>query len=105
MKNASTLLAACAAVMLAASAHAQDAAARHVRSIAATCANCHGTEGRAVDATAVPGLAGLPSNYIVDQMKAFRSGTRTSTVMQQVAKGYNEAQVEQLAAYFAAQRK
>ena len=105
MNNASTVVAACVASLLAAPVHAQDAAARHVRSIAATCANCHGTEGRAVDATAVPGLAGLPAPYIVDQMKAFRSGTRTSTVMQQVAKGSNDAQVEQLAAWFAAQRK
>jgi cytochrome c553 len=36
-------------------------------------------------------------------MKAFRSGSRTSTVMQQLAKGFNDAQVDQLARYFASQ--
>ena len=38
-------------------------------------------------------------------MKAFKAGTRTATVMHQLAKGYSETQIEQLAAYFAAQPK
>ena len=75
------------------------------RSLAATCAQCHGTAGHAVEGAAVPGLAGLPAGYLVEQMKAFKSGTRTATVMQQLAKGYSEVQIEQLAAYFAAQNK
>jgi cytochrome c553 len=58
-----------------------------------------------VDAAAVPGLAGMPAAYLVEQMKAFRTGTRTATVMHQISKGYNDAQVDQLAAYFAAQKK
>jgi cytochrome c553 len=86
-------------------AHAQDAQAQRARSLAATCASCHGTDGRAVDAAAVPGLAGMPAAYLVEQMKAFRTGTRTATVMHQISKGYNDAQVDQLAAYFAAQKK
>jgi cytochrome subunit of sulfide dehydrogenase len=73
-------------------------------SLAATCAQCHGTAGRALPGSAVPGLAGLPATYLVEQMKAFKTGTRTATVMHQIAKGYSDAQVEQLAAYFAAQK-
>ena len=87
------------------SAQAQDAAALQVRSLAATCASCHGTAGRAVDSAAVPGLAGLPAAYMLEQMKAFKAGTRTATVMHQIAKGYSDAQIAQLAAYFAAQKK
>jgi cytochrome c553 len=87
------------------SVQAQDAAALQVRSLAATCASCHGTAGRAVDAPAVPGLAGLPAAYMVEQMTAFKAGTRTATVMHQIAKGYSDAQIAQLAAYFAAQKK
>jgi sulfide dehydrogenase cytochrome subunit len=84
---------------------AQDAKALHLRALAATCANCHGTQGRAVDAASVPGLAGMPASYIVDQMKAFKAGTRPATVMHQLAKGYSDAQIEALAGYFAAQKK
>jgi cytochrome subunit of sulfide dehydrogenase len=74
------------------------------RSLAATCAQCHGTAGRALPGAVVPGLAGLPAPYLVEQMKAFKSGRRSATVMHQIAKGYGDAQVEQLAAYFSAQK-
>ncbi len=84
---------------------AQDAAALRQQALAATCANCHGTQGRAVDGAAVPGLAGMPAVYLVEQMKAFKAGTRPATVMHQLAKGYSDAQIEQIAAYFAAQKK
>jgi sulfide dehydrogenase cytochrome subunit len=99
------LLAATFAAALALPAVAQDAKALHLRALAATCANCHGTQGRAVDAASVPGLAGMPASYIVDQMKAFKAGTRPATVMHQLAKGYNDAQIEAIAGYFAAQKK
>jgi cytochrome subunit of sulfide dehydrogenase len=88
-----------------ASAHAQDARAVQVKSLAATCASCHGTNGKAVDGAVVPGLAGVPALHMVEQMKAFRAGARQATVMHQIVKGYTDAQIEQLAAYFAAQPK
>lgn len=86
-------------------ASAQDAKALQLKSLAATCANCHGTMGRAIDGAAVPGLAGMPAIYLVEQLKAFKAGTRPATVMHQLAKGYSDVQIEQVAAYFAAQRK
>ena len=98
-------LAAGALVLAAAPAAAQDAAALRVKALAATCANCHGTLGRAVEGAAVPGLAGMPAGYLVEQLKAFKAGTRPATVMHQLAKGYNDAQIDQIAAYFAAQKK
>jgi len=85
-----------------AGAQAQDARALQQRALAATCANCHGTEGRAIADSAVPGLAGMPAAYLSMQMKAFKNGTRPATVMHQLAKGYSDEQIEQLAAYFAA---
>ena len=84
---------------------AQDAGALRLQALAATCANCHGTQGRAVEGAAVPGLAGMPAAYLVEQVKAFKSGTRPATVMHQLAKGYSDAQIEQMAAFFAAQKK
>ncbi len=79
--------------------------ALRVRSLAASCAQCHGTDGRAAADSAVPGLAGMPAAEFIEQIHAFRSGARPSTVMQQLARGYSEAQIRQLAAYFAAQPK
>jgi cytochrome c553 len=79
--------------------HAQDTTAR---SLAATCANCHGTEGRSATRDVVP-LAGLPREHIVAQMKAFKEGTRPATIMHQLAKGYTDQQIDLIAGYFAAQ--
>ena len=107
LMSSSTSPALLAAALLAAvpPALAQDAAALRTQALAATCANCHGTLGRAVDGSSVPGLAGLPASYVVEQMKAFKAGTRPATVMHQLAKGYSDAQIDQVAAYFAAQKK
>ncbi len=99
------MLAAITFVLSAGPASAQNAAALNARALAATCANCHGTQGVAVPNAAVPGLGGLPGPYIVEQMKAFKAGTRPATVMHQLAKGYSDAQIEAIAAYFAAQKK
>jgi cytochrome c553 len=95
---------ACGSLITPSPAHAQDARALHTQALAATCASCHGTQGRAVDGAAVPGLAGMPASYLVEQLKAFRTGSRPATLMHQIAKGYNEAQIESLAAWFAAQK-
>ena len=91
-----------------AQAQAQDAsgpAALYARSLAASCANCHGTDGRVAADSTVSGLAGLNKNYLAAQMNAFKSGARPSTIMQQLSKGFNDAQIDALAAYFAAQKK
>lgn len=79
--------------------------ALYVKSLAATCANCHGTNGKVVQGSSVTSLAGLDKGYIVAQMNAFKAGTRPATVMHQISKGYNDAQIESLATYFAAQKK
>ncbi|UUZ62120.1 cytochrome C [Polaromonas sp. P1(28)-13] len=79
--------------------------ALYTKSLAATCANCHGTNGKVVEGSSVTSLAGLDKNHIVAQMKAFKSGTRPATVMHQISKGYSDVQIESLAAYFAAQKK
>ncbi len=82
------------------SAHSQESA----RNLAAGCAICHGTDGRAVTKDVVP-LAGLPREHIASQMRAFRDGQRPATVMHQIAKGYSDAQIDAMAAWFAAQKR
>lgn len=76
----------------------------YMRSLAATCAHCHGTEGRAVEGEALIRLAGLPRDYLLTQLLAFRTGDRKATIMHQITRGYSEEQLEKLAAYFAAQK-
>lgn len=94
-------------LLLGASAAAQSNAqqALYVKSLAATCANCHGTDGKAAQGSSATTLAGLSQDYIVAQMQAFKSGARPATIMHQLSKGYSDAQVAQIAAYFAAQKK
>ncbi|MDP2834533.1 MAG: c-type cytochrome [Pseudomonadota bacterium] len=82
----------------AASAHADPRA----RFIAANCSYCHGPDGHSRGA--VPSLAGLESKYFVDQMKAFRDGSRPGTVMQKHAMGYTEAEYELMGKWFAAHK-
>jgi cytochrome c553 len=75
------------------------------RSLAATCANCHGTNGFAAAGSPVPGLAGQPKDVLVQKMKAFKEGKGPpNTIMTQLAKGYTEPQIEALSGYFAAQK-
>ena len=76
----------------------------HVRALAATCAACHGTDGRAVAGEANIPLAGLTKERIVSQVQDFRDGKRPATVMHQIAKGYTPEQIELIAAYFAAMK-
>jgi cytochrome c553 len=83
----------------------QDSAILHNRALAATCANCHGTEGRTVDGSAIPSLVGMPKSYMIMQMNAFKDGSRPATVMHQISKGITTDQVERLANYFAATKR
>src|SRR6266852_3438795 len=73
------------------------------RTMASTCAACHGTNGQS--AGGIPTLAGLPKSYFIKQMQDFKSGARAATVMNRHAKGYSDAQIEQLAEYFTAQKR
>ena len=95
---ASTLMLACSASF------GQNASVLQMRALAATCANCHGTEGSAVQGEAMERLAGMPKDYIVAQMQAFRDGRRPATLMHQISKGYSVEQIESLATYFAARK-
>ena len=83
-------------------AHAADAKVLRTRALAATCAQCHGTDGRAVQGEALIRLAGLPQDYILNQLLSFRNGQRPATIMHQITKGYSQEQLETLAAYFSA---
>jgi sulfide dehydrogenase cytochrome subunit len=91
----------------AASAAADDGPAQlRLRSLAAACAQCHGTDGQPVAGSTVPPLAGRPEADTLRQMAAFKAADGgAGGVMPQIARGFSDAQIRQLAAYFAAQAR
>lgn len=93
-----------ALLTLAGQAMAVDAQSLRTRALAATCAQCHGTEGMAVDGQALIRLAGLPEDYLLSQLMAFRNGQRQATIMHQITKGYSQEQLETLAKYFGSKK-
>lgn len=77
--------------------------ALQLRSWAAACANCHGTLG--VARPGMASLAGTPKADLTKKMLDFKAGRQPATLMHQIAKGYTDEQIEQLAGYFAALKK
>jgi cytochrome subunit of sulfide dehydrogenase len=69
---------------------------------AAACSGCHPASSAAD--TNVPALAGRKAQEIVTQMRAFRSGQRAATVMDRIAKGYSDTEIEAIADWYQAQR-
>ena len=86
-------------VLLSHQVNAQTAAATNLyhRGLAATCANCHGTDGKGVVDGGMPLINNLSSEQILSQLKAFKSGAREGTIMPQLAKGYSDEQLEIIA--------
>ena len=75
----------------------------HIRTLAASCAACHGTNGNAVAGNSV--LAGMDTSYFIAQMLAFKDGGRPATVMHHHAKGLNVDEINLLASYFSQQKR
>lgn len=70
------------------------------RTMANTCAGCHGTNG--VPAVSyIPPLAGLAEDEFTKAMVAYRDGTRTATIMNRVAPAFSDEEIAAMAAYFA----
>ena len=69
---------------------------------AASCSGCHPASARVT--SPVPRLVGLDRAAIAKAMQDFRSGTRAGTVMDRIAKGYTDAEIQAIAAWYAGQR-
>lgn len=63
--------------------------------LAASCVACHGTGGRST--TGIPPIAGHAAVEIRTALAGFRDGTKPATVMDRIAKGYSDAEVDTLA--------
>jgi len=77
-------------------------AAEPVPLAAQGCVGCHGVRG--TGSGAIPGIAGRPAAEITTSMNAFRANARPGTIMGRIARGYSEADIAAIAAYFATAR-
>ena len=86
--------------------------ATHVRTLAASCAACHGTLGNAM--VKEGGNAGEENNLILagraredllSKLLGFRDGTRKATIMHQHSRGLNLEEIELLATHFSMQKR
>lgn len=73
------------------------------QALAFTCAGCHGTDGSSVGPSS-PSIAGMDPAVFIDAMNAYRADQRHSTIMNRIAKGYSDKQIEEMAWFFAAQK-
>jgi cytochrome subunit of sulfide dehydrogenase len=69
---------------------------------AAACSGCHPASTRVT--SPVPRLAGRDSAAIVKAMQDFRTGVRTGTVMDRIAKGFTDEEIQAIAAWYATQK-
>ena len=63
--------------------------------LADACAPCHGTDGRSPGA--IPALSGRSAAYISQRMLEFKAGARQGTVMNRIAKGYDDDEIAAIA--------
>lgn len=70
--------------------------------LSAACGSCHGLQGHTIDAR-TPALAGQDPQYLVASMKAYRDGSRKHEEKKALLVAMSDAQLGQVAAYYAAQ--
>lgn len=80
--------------------HARAADVDAGKAKAVLCAACHGPEGKA-SVPIYPNLAGQNAPYLLKQMKAFKDGQRKDPMMAPFMAALTEADMENLAAYYA----
>ena len=64
------------------------------------CANCHGVDGVST-LPGAPNLSGQQREYLVVQLRAYRSGSRQEAQMNVVAKTLSDADIASVAAWYA----
>ena len=102
--HAATRIVPTLALMLAAAgAQAQEGTDPGADLLAQGCMACHGPEWRSE--AQMPSLDSLEPAEIARMMREFQSGERDSTIMQRLALGLSDAQIDMLEDYFAMVRE
>lgn len=79
------------------------AAPPDAKALSYTCAGCHGTNG-ASSGPAIPSLAGLSKDYVIEAMQAYKDDERNPTIMNRIAKGYSDKEFALMGDFFSAQK-
>ncbi len=69
---------------------------------AASCAGCHGVDGKAL-LPEYPNLAAQHESYIAKQLRDYQSGERKNAIMAGMAAALSEQDIDDIAAYYASQ--
>ena len=69
---------------------------------AKACAACHGADGNSASAD-FPKLAGQHYDYLVKSLQGYKSGARKNPIMAPMSANLSQRDIEDLAAYYAAQ--
>lgn len=70
---------------------------------AAVCSHCHGVRTPSADAP-FPPLAGRDSAYLQQALKQYRDKTRKSDIMNAITGSMSDADIENVASYYARQK-
>jgi cytochrome c553 len=73
------------------------------KKLAQPCAACHGPDGNSPSAE-FPRLAGQHYDYLVQALKAYKSGERKNPIMAPQAANLTPRDIDELAAYFSSQK-
>jgi cytochrome c553 len=98
MKTMTKIGIAVVALGLAATVQAGDPAAGKAKTD--TCTGCHGMNGKSTNPN-YPNLAGQKEAYLVKAIKAYRDGTRKDPMMSSMTMGLTDADIENIAAFYA----
>jgi cytochrome c553 len=77
-----------------------DAVAGDPAALALSCWNCHGPDGESPGE--IPSIAGMSAEAIADSLRGFRSDANQGTIMNRIARGYSDAEIDALSDFLAA---
>lgn len=101
MKRLASCVILAAGASLALPAAAADVAAGQAK-VKEVCQACHGLEGKSISPE-YPNLAGQYPDYLTKALRDYQAGRRKNAIMQGMAATLKPADIENVAAYYAAQ--
>jgi len=68
--------------------------------LALACGSCHGAQ---IEASGISRLYGMEASVFIQRMIDFKSGKRVASIMNRIARGYDESELQKMADYFSRQ--
>jgi sulfide dehydrogenase cytochrome subunit len=76
---------------------------RDASALADACTSCHGINGHSTGR--IPSIGGLSRQGLIESLKAYRATAGDPTIMNRIARGYSDAEIDALADYFSSAGK